>query len=1036
MGQLRVSAWAIRNPIPIGLLMLALITAGAIAYGRLPIKQYPAIDFPAVSITIAQAGAAPAELETQVTRPVENALAGLPNVEAIVSTVAQGGSTTTVQFHLGENLQKATDEVRTRIDQLRPQLPAGIETPIVRRIEIEDAPILTYAVSSDRMSLAELSWFIQDTIARALQQQEGVGQVSRVGGVDREVNVIVDPTRLAATGLTLPELNEALRRVSADDSGGRARIGDQEQPVRILNTAATAQTLRDLTLPAPGERFVRLGDIATIGDGQAETRAFARLDGAPVVGFQVAKTRDASELAVEDRVTEAVKALQAAHPDIHIRKIFSAVDQTRASYNATLEALVEGLLLTALAVLIFLRDGRATLITALAMPASLIPTFACMAALGFSLNIVTLLALTLVTGILVDDAIVEIENIEIRLRTGLSPREAAMTGADAIGLAVVATTAAIVAVFTPVSFMGGIPGQFFREFGLTVSIAVLFSLLVARLFTPLLAAHLLAPSRHPEPEKRFTGPYRDGLAWVLSHRIVVVVSGLLVFAASLAIAPLLPVGFQPTGDPDYFYVKVQGAPGATAAQMDATVRAASALLEGQPETEAVFAQVGSKVAGITGGDRSAADLRDATLTVVLHRQRMTSVQQIKQRLRPSLRSIPDANVSLLGDSAGAEVPTVLTGEDGAALDQTAAELLREMGGLSQIADPRPSVSGQASEVAIRPKADEAARLGVSTDTLAAVVRAATIGEADTEEAKLSDGARRIPIKLRFPEDALSDLSALRALQVPTAFGGVTPLGAVADLDFETSPAKINRFDRRRQLTIEADLNNGAQLGDAARAIRNLPIMRHLPAGVSQSTVGNQRSMDQLFASLGMVFFIGVSTIFAVLVLLFNSVLKPITILTALPPAVCGAFALLFVTGQGLNLPSLIGLLMLLGLSAKNSILLVEYAIEREAEGMGRIEAVMDACRARARPIIMTSFAMGAGMLPAALAFGKGAEFRQPMAIAVIGGLITTTLMSLVIVPAVYSLIGDAEAAVFGLGRRRDGGSVSAFPQARRARAAE
>jgi HAE1 family hydrophobic/amphiphilic exporter-1 len=1009
MAQLRVSAWAIRNPIPVMVLMLGLIVAGALCYGRLPIKQYPDIAFPAVSISVTQSDAAPAELETEVTRPVENALSGLSNVEAIVSTVAQGRSTTTIQFHLGQDLQQATDQVRTRIDQLRPDLPAGIDTPIVQRVEIEDAPILSYAVSSDKLSMAELSWFIQDTIARTLQQEDGVAQVSRVGGVDREINVIVDPGRLAARGLTLPQLNDAIRRIDVDDPGGRTLLGGQEQSVRVLNPSTTLQGLRDLTLPAPGGRFVKLGEVADIGDGQSETRAFARLNGAPVVGFQVAKTKAASELAVEDRVDAAIAKLEAAYPDIHVDKIFSTVDETRASFNATREALIEGLALAGLAVLLFLRDGRATLITVVAMPASLIPTFACMLALGFSLNLVTLLALTLVTGILVDDAIVEIENIEKRLQAGLSPYDAAMSGADSIGLAVVATTAAIVVVFTPVSFMAGIPGQFFREFGLTVSIAVLFSLLTARLLTPLLAAYLLKPSRHPSAPAPFQGRYRDLLGWVLEHRGVTLILAIAIFACSLGVAPLLPVGFKPTGNPDYIYVKVQGPPGATAQQMDAIVQSASALFQKDPNTRKVFAQVGSKVVGVTGGDRSAADLRDATLTVVLNPHRTETVAQIKQRLRPTLRSIPDARVSLLGDSAGAEVMTVLTGDDNPTLDQAGAELLRQMADVPEIADPRPSSGAEAPEIVIRPRDEAAARLGVSADTLASISRVATIGDVDTDVAKFSDGARRIPIRLRFPNAARQSLESLSALQVPTAFGAMTTLGSVADISLQPGPAKINRFDRRRQLTIEADLNAGAQLGDAARAIHNLPIMRNLPPGVRQSTVGDQRSMDQLFASLGLVFFVGVSMIYAVLVLLFGSVLKPVTILAALPPAVSGAFAILLITGLGLNLPSLIGILMLLGLSAKNSILLVEYAIEREAEGMTRLDAVMDACRQRARPILMTSLAMGAGMLPAALALGKGSEFRQPMAIAVIGGLISATLMSLVIVPVVYSLIGDAEA---------------------------
>jgi HAE1 family hydrophobic/amphiphilic exporter-1 len=375
--RIGISAWAIKNPVPVVVIMLALIVAGLIAYPRLPIKKYPNIEFPAVSVTIKENGATAAELETQVTRPIENALAGLTNVEAVVSTIAQGTSTTVVQFQLGENLEVASDQVRARVELVRAQLPAEIDPPVVARVDIDDAPILSYAVESDTLSVNEVSWLIDDALTRTLQRQSGVGQVSRVGGVERAINVTVDPARLAAVGLTLPQLNDTLRKTIVNDPGGRTAIGGREQALRVLNMQTSGAALRSMLVPIAGGRFVTLSDVAEIGDGEAETRSFARLDGAPAVGFQVSKTRDASELSVEDEVDATLKSFVAAHPAIHIRKIYSTVDETRGSYHATLRALLEGMLLSALAVWIFLRDPRATLIAAIAMPASLIPTFGC-----------------------------------------------------------------------------------------------------------------------------------------------------------------------------------------------------------------------------------------------------------------------------------------------------------------------------------------------------------------------------------------------------------------------------------------------------------------------------------------------------------------------------------------------------------------------------------------------------------------------------------------------------------------------------------
>jgi HAE1 family hydrophobic/amphiphilic exporter-1 len=1007
--HLGISTWAIRNPVPVVVLFIALTLAGMISYGNLPVKLFPNVQFPMVSVTVTQSGAAPGEMETQITRPVEDALAGIPNVKNIYSTVTQGASVTNVEFELGEDLQKATDDVRSRIDQTRAVLPREIDEPTVQRVELDSQPIMTYAVAASGMSDVELSWFVDDTLGRALQASEGVAQVARVGGVTREINVVLDPDRLAARGLTATQVNNALRSFDLDAPGGRVTIGGQEQNLRVLGAVDSVEALRELTIPTGQGGFVRLSDIADVGDGSSEPRGFARLNGQPVVGFMVMKTRDSSDVAVEDGVLEVLAELENQYEGVTFTKIFSSVDETRASFHATQNVLLEGMGLAALVVFVFLRNWRSTAIAAVAMPLSLIPTFFVMDLLGFSLNIVTLLGLTLVIGILVDDAIVEVENIEKRIVAGMRPFQAALEGADAIGLAVVATTASIVVVFTPVSFMGGMAGQFFKEFGITVSVAVIFSLLVARLLTPLMAAYLLKPAAHPHERKPFKGFYRNTLEWALDHRIVACIAGGVLFILSLALIPFLPQGFQPAGDPDYLYVNVQGPPGATADHMEGVVRDITGTFSERPEVTNVFAQIGSTVVaqGPGGGGGGGSDLRSGTVTVLLDEGRDLSGDEIRREMREALREIPDARVTFLDGQGQAGLQIVLTSEDPDALRDAALELERQMREVPEIAEPRPSVPPTGPELIIRPRAAEAARLGVSAEQIATVARVATVGDIDANVAKMTIGERRLPIRLRLPADARTDLEAIRGLRLPTATGGVTTLGAVADVEFQAGPARIERLNRRRQLTVQAELN-GVELGDANQKVQALPIMQDLPEGVAPAATGELEAMMELFGAMGLAIFAGVSMIFAVLVLLFRSFFKPVVILSALPLAVGGAFLGLLAFRLSLSIPSMIGFLMLLGLAAKNSILLVEYTIEREREGMPQRDALIEACRERARPIVMTTVAMAAGMLPTALALEKGAEFRQPMAVAVIGGLITSTILSLVLVPVVYEIVDDFE----------------------------
>ena len=1007
--KVRISAWAIRNPTPVSLLFVALTIWGVLAYGSLPIKHYPNVNFPLVSVTVTQSGAAAPEMESQITRPIENALATIPHIKHVSSSVTLGSSGTYVEFELGTDMQKATDDVRTAVDRVRASLPSTIDAPQVTRIDVDGAPILTYTVSSTQLSPTELSWFVDDTITTQLQALKGVAQVSRVGGAAREIEVLLKPDRMAAFGVTAPQVSQALAQFHVDSSGGRAKIGGQEQSVRVLGSVETVDRLKDMSIPVGG-RYVRLTDIAEVGDGFAEQRRFSRLNGRPVVAFQVNKTKESSDVFVERLVTDKVKEIAAKNPLIQITPIVSTVDETRHSYAATVDVLLEGMVLAAIVVWLFLRNWRATIVAAVAMPLSLAPTFGVMMLLGFSLNVITLLGLTLVIGILVDDAIVEIENIEKRIERGATPYRASLIGADAIGLAVVACTMSIIVVFTPVSFMPGISGQFFKEFGLTVAVAVMFSLLVARLVTPLLAAYFLRPVPHAKPPPEMPAFYRRALQWALSHMWASAgIAGVLVVGTlALVVGGALPVGFQPVGDPGYFYLNVQGPPGATSADMERVVQTATRVIRGHEDVQLVFGQIGSGGGGDgPGGGDTSSETNTGTITVVLKEGRKRTTEEFKALIRPELRMVPDARLTTLGGWGSADVDVLLSSEDGPKLYQAQLELQKEMRTLRSVSDVRPSPPPPGPELVIRPKMDEAAKLGVSSQALAQVLRVATIGDIDPAVAKYSEGKRRLPIEVRLAVSDRADFAKIAELRVPTVNGGSTTLDSVANLTLESGPAKIYRYNRERDVHVQADLNNSL-LGTTMAEVNNLPIMKKIRAGkvpgVKPTQFGQAEALAELIPAFLGAILSGIALIYAVLVLLFGSVFKPIAIMAALPLSMIGAILALIVTHQAITMPVFIGILMLFGITAKNSILLVEFAIEDERAGASRVDALMNACRERARPIIMTTVAMAAGMLPTALGLGQGSEFRQPMAIAVIGGLISSTALSLVLVPVAYEFV--------------------------------
>ena len=1022
-----ISAWSIRNPIPSVLLFVILVALGLFSFSRLPITRFPNVDIPIITINVTQSGAAPSELETQVTKRIEDAVAGVTGVKRVISSISDGLSQTTIEFRLEVNSDRAINDVKDAVARIRAELPRTIEEPIIQRLDIAGLPILTYAVSAPNMSLEQLSWFVDYVAARNLQGVRGVGQVERIGGVDREIRVQLDPDRMLSLGVTAGEVSRQLRATNVDIGGGRGEIAGQEQSIRTLAGARTVEEIGDTTVAISGNRRIKLSEIATVTDGAADQRRFARLDGRPVVAFGIVRAKGASDATVMDVVGKKVAEIRALHPGVQVELIDNAVTYTVGNYNSAMMTLIEGALLSVLVVLIFLRDWRATAITALALPLSIIPTFFVLDMLGFSLNLVSLLAVTLATGILVDDAIVEIENIVRHMKMGKSAWRASLEAADEIGLAVIAISMTIIAVFAPVSFMGGIAGQYFKQFGLTVAVAVFFSLLVARLITPLLAAYFLRA--HPLKEQKegaIMSGYTRFVAWSVRHRWLTMLGGLLIFVASIQATKLLPSGFLPAEDVARLVMAVELPPGT---RLDDTTRAVDEItkrLRERPEIKSVFVDGGRVGLG-------APEVRKATLVISLvHKsERQLTQREVRNVIGRIVADVPDTRTWFLDENGQRQLTLGVQGADTAQIERVASQLASQMKRLSLITNVTTTAALDRPEIRILPRSDRAAELGVSTDALAEAIRVATLGDIDANLAKFNAGDRLVPMRVALPRSARGDLDTLGNLRVTTSRGGSVPLSSVADIEFGQGPATISRFDRQRRVAVEADLATTDALGEALAAVYALPAAKDLPPGIRFAESGDAEVMGEVFQGFAQAMGAGLMMVLAVLILLFGSVLQPITILLSLPLSVGGVIGGLLIMNYAISMPVVIGILMLMGIVTKNAIMLVDFAVERIAVGVPRTEALVDAGRKRARPIVMTTIAMGAGMIPSALGIGDGGEFRSPMAVGVIGGLIASTILSLIFVPAMFTVMDDLGRLIWrGFSRfvgPRDDESVVAQP---------
>jgi multidrug efflux pump subunit AcrB len=996
-----ISAWAIRHPVTPIVLFVVLFFLGVVAFIRLPINLDPDVSFPVVNVNIAQPGASPSEMETQIAQKVEGSISSIGNVRSITTFIVEGQTNSFVQFEIGTPIDRAVTDVRDAVTKVRNDLPQGILEPLVTRVNVDGGAFAYYAMTTTNLTPQQLSWFIDNTVTKRLLTIPGVAQVSRSGGVDREIRVELDPGRLQALGLTAVEVNEQLRALNMDAAGGRAQVGGGEQAIRVLAGAKTAEALGDTQVIVPGGKSVRLSEIANVHDGVAEVRTIARLNGRSATTFGVFKAKGASDVTVARAVNSELDKIRSENPAVSMTAVYTTVDHTMRTYHSAMSALVEGSVLAVVVVWFFLRNVRATVISALAIPLSAIPTFVFMQWMGFTLNQITLLGLSLVAGILVDDAIVEIENIVRHMRMGKSCFQAAIDAADEIGLAVVATSCTIIAVFLPVSFMGGVSGQYFKQFGLTIATAVFISLLVARLITPVLAAYAL---RSDSVVHNADGPimtrYLRLLRWCVANRWKTIAAGTLFFALSVACLRIIPTAFIPPEDFASAELDIELPPGGTLADTSRVSATAAAILRQSPEVTDIVEFVGGEDGEIRNGT--------TYISLVPRSQRTMTQKQWEQKMMPLLSQVPDGHLNFSEGGGGRDIQLYLTGDDSPLVERTGRQVLAEMRALPEVRDARIRGDLPRPEIVVHPRLDIAAQLGVSVQNISQTIRIATLGDLPQNGAKFSLSDRQIPIRVSLIESARRDLTTLENLPVPTASGASVPLKSVADLSFGQGPSAVRRYNQSRRVFLETDLSPAVELGTALKKIYALPTMKHLPDGVHLVETQNVEFMNELYQNFVLAVGAGILMVFAVLVLLFVRVLQPITILSALPLSLGGAVLALLLTGLPLSLPVVIGVLMLMGIVAKNSILLVDFAIEEMRAGKTRVEAILESGHKRARPIVMTTVAMVAGMLPVAVGWGGDSDFRGPMAIAVIGGLITSTALTLVIVPAVFTVLDDVE----------------------------
>lgn len=1001
----RISSWAIKQPLAPFVFFVGFLLAGLVAYTYIPVNGMPSVKIPIVNVSVVLAGSTPSIIESEITRRIEASVSGIGGIKHMTSSATADVSNTQLEFELGTDINDVLSKVRDQVASIRPLLPHGVEEPIVQKIDVDVVPILTFTVNSPNHSIEETSWLVDSEISRALLSIRGVAKVQRQGGLEQEIKVELDAARLQAYGISVSDVNEQIRKTVLTLPSGRLENTSQELLIKSNGSPKDIESLANTQISLPNGNTAKLIDLGTVRYTTAQQHQLARFNHQPVVAFAIYKSNTASEIEVETKTLAKLAQFKTSHPTFAFNQIQSTVDYAKQTYHSALWSFIEGAILAGLAVYVFLRNWRATWITATVIPLSVIPTFAIMHALGFSLNLVSLLALSLVSGILVDDAIVEVENIMRHLRMGKTPYQAAMDAADEIGLAVIATTLVIVAVFTPVSFMGGIVGQYFIQFGLTVAVATIFSLFVARLITPVLSAYFLKPQTKTHTQPSWLSSYISWVQKSLANRPTTLFIGMLIVLGTIYLATQLPTDFMPNEDKSQSTLQVELAPGSKIVNTDAVVTTLTNLLRQKPEVKSVYAIIG----GADSETNVEGEVRKAKLLIqlVAPSQRKLSAQEFEQSIANDLSQIPNARMSFLNENGNKALSFSLVSDQPEELIRVARALEIEMNGLPQLSNVSASTPSPRTELTIVPRPTEAAQLGVSTEAIAETVRLATLGDNNTNLLRINLNNRQVPVRISLDSNARNSLQEIEKLLVPSNQGTSVPLSAVADIQYGTGPSSIERFKQQRQITVEANLHN-ATLGEALEAINQLPSIKTMPSSVKRFDTGDAELLDEMFNSFIIAMMAGVTLVLAILILLFRKLLQPFTIMAALPLSIAGALIGLSIAQLSLSLPAIIGILMLMGIVGKNGILLIDCIAELRTSGLARQDAIFAACEQRAQPIIMTSFAMIAGMLPILFGLGAGNAFRMPMAIAVIGGLIASTALSLLFIPLIYTLVDDFE----------------------------
>ncbi len=1012
---------SVSQPVFATMIIAALMVIGIYSFQRLPIEQLPDVDFPVVAVVVSYPGASPEAVETDIIEPIEDAVNTISGIDSISATARSGEAMIVLMFDLGIDSSVAAQDVRDRIATVEAMLPESANDPMLFKFDPSELPVLSLAVSSETLSLRDLTALTEDVIEPRLSIIPGVGRATVVGGLPRQLNVLIDPDRLTAFGVGVGEVTAALRAENQNLPAGDIEMGLEVQTIQVEGRIEEAEEFLDIIVSRQGGQPVRLRDVATLVDGEAEPFSLALLNGEQALAVDVVKTQGANTVGVAEEIRHAIAELMDGDlpVDVTIEVVRDNALPVEQSYNGVQSMMIEGAALAVFVVFLFLNSWRSTVITGLTLPISVIGTMTVIYALGFTLNIMTLLALSLAIGLLIDDAIVVRENIMRHLHMGKSHKQAALEGTSEIGLAVLATTLSIVAVFLPVAFMDGIIGRFFLQFGVTVSVAVLISLFIAFTLDPMLSSVWYDPAAEPDTKRGPLGKlvglfgtffdwlakgYRNVLRWCLRHRITTLGVAVAAFVGSFAIVPLVGVEFVPPEDNSQFQVNIETPVGSSLDYTAGKVIQIDAILREFSEVISTYATVNA------GTDASGQNSASIVVAMVGPSERERTPQDMTDPVREALSRIPgvDTVIGAAGGLGGLEAPVQINmfGDNLDVLAPLADRLVRQMQTIEGLVDVESSLDAAQPVLGVRVNREAASDLGVSLQQVGATLRPMLGGEEVTDWT--SPDGRNFTVMVRLPAQMRNDLEVLRAL--PIAQSGVTGssemvrLDQVADIVESFGPSTIERMDLSRQVTISANLSGGLTLGEVMPQIQTAMDALNMPAGYRVQAGGDAEQLAETAAAAGSALLLAVVFIYLVLASQFGSFLQPIAIMFALPLALIGVLLGLLVGGSTLNMFSMIGFIMLMGLVVKNAILLVDNANQHTRAGMNLYDALLEAGSTRFRPIIMTTLAMIFGMLPLALNLQEGSGQNAPMAHAVIGGLISSTLLTLVVVPVVLTYI--------------------------------